>query len=115
MSREEAAKEIAAAARLGIKYIGLGEIEYPERLRETDDAPPLLAVRGELAALAKPAVAMVGSRNASMAGTRLAATLARELGEAGFVIVSGLARGIDSASHRRLPPNRYRRRARGRP
>ena len=100
VSREEAAKEISAAGKLGVKYIGLGEIEYPALLRETEDAPPLLAVRGDIEALAKPAIAMVGSRNASMAGTRLAGTLARELGEAGFVVVSGLARGIDSASHR---------------
>jgi DNA processing protein len=100
VSREQAAREIAAAAKLGVKYIGLGEIEYPALLRETDDAPPLLAVRGNIEALAKPAVALVGSRNASLAGTRLAAKLARELGEAGFIVVSGLARGIDSSAHR---------------
>lgn len=100
VSREQAAHEIAAAAKLGVKYIGLGEIEYPALLRETEDAPPLLAVRGNVEALAKPAVALVGSRNASLAGARLAARLARELGEAGFIVVSGLARGIDSAAHR---------------
>ena len=65
-----------------------------------DDAPPLLAVRGKLAALALPMVAIVGSRNASAAGMQFAERLARELGEAGFVIVSGLARGIDAAAHR---------------
>jgi DNA processing protein len=100
VSREQAAREIAAAAKLGVKYIGLGEIEYPPLLRETEDAPPLIAVRGNLETLTKPAVALVGSRNASLAGTRLAAKLARELGEAGFIVVSGLARGIDSAAHR---------------
>jgi DNA processing protein len=100
VSREEAAREISAAARLGVKYIGLGEIEYPALLRETDDAPPLLAIRGDVEALAKPAVALVGSRNASMAGTKLAGSIARDLGNAGFVVVSGLARGIDSAAHR---------------
>jgi DNA processing protein len=99
-SREEAADEIAAAAKLGVTFIGLGEAEYPARLRETGDAPPLLAVRGNIAALADAAVAMVGSRNASAAGARFAGHLARDLGEAGFVIVSGLARGIDGASHR---------------
>jgi DNA processing protein len=83
-----------------VKYVGLGEIEYPALLRETDDAPPLLAVRGDVEALAKPAVALVGSRNASMAGTKLAGSIARDLGEAGFIVVSGLARGIDSAAHR---------------
>lgn len=99
-SRDEAANEIAAAAGIGVKYIGLGEIEYPSLLRETDDAPPLLAARGNIAALNAPCVAMVGSRNASAAGTRFAGILARELGEAGFIVVSGLARGIDAACHR---------------
>jgi DNA processing protein len=99
-SRAEAADEIAAAAKLGVTFVGLGEAEYPARLRETGDAPPLLAVRGNIAALADPAVAMVGSRNASAAGARFAGHLARDLGGAGFVVVSGLARGIDGASHR---------------
>ena len=65
-----------------------------------DDAPPLLAVRGNIAALARPMVAIVGARNASAAGVKFAERIARELGEAGFVIASGLARGIDAAAHR---------------
>jgi DNA processing protein len=65
-----------------------------------DDAPPLLAVRGNAAALVMPTVAMVGARNASGAAMRFAERLARELGEAGFVIASGLARGVDAAAHR---------------
>ena len=65
-----------------------------------DDAPPLLAARGKLAALALPMVAIVGARNASAAGMRFAERLARELGSAGFAIASGLARGIDAAAHR---------------
>jgi len=65
-----------------------------------DDAPPLIAVRGELAALARPTVAIVGARNASAAGIKFAERLARELGEAGLVVASGLARGIDAAAHR---------------
>jgi DNA processing protein len=64
------------------------------------DAPPVIAVRGELASLARPIVAMVGSRNASGAGMKFTERLARELGDAGLVIVSGLARGIDAAAHR---------------
>jgi DNA processing protein len=100
VSRDEALREIEAAAKLGVRYVGLGEIEYPPLLREADMAPPLIAVRGNLEALARPAIGMVGSRNASMAGIRLATTLARDLGEAGFIVVSGLARGIDAASHR---------------
>jgi DNA processing protein len=65
-----------------------------------DDAPPLLAVRGHLPALAMPAVAVVGSRNASAAGMKLTQIFARGLSEAGFAVVSGLARGIDAAAHR---------------
>src|SRR5664279_6448260 len=65
-----------------------------------DDAPPLLAVRGKLAVLTRPLVAIVGSRNASAAGVKFAERLARDLGAAGFGIVSGLARGIDAAAHR---------------
>jgi DNA processing protein len=99
-TREEAEAELAAAARMGVRYVALGEQEYPPRLRETEDAPPLLAVRGRLAALTQPAVALVGSRNASAAGLRLAAILARDLCDAGYVVVSGLARGIDAAAHR---------------
>jgi DNA processing protein len=65
-----------------------------------DDAPPLLGVRGALDLLMRPMIAVVGSRNASGAGLKFAGSLARDLGEAGFVIASGLARGIDQAAHR---------------
>jgi DNA processing protein len=98
--REEVEAELKEAARLGVRYVALGEAEYPKLLREIDDPPPLLAVRGNGEIFSKPAIAMVGARNASVAGTRYAAQLARELGEAGFVVISGLARGIDSAAHR---------------
>ena len=99
-TREEAEAEIAAAAEIGVRFVALGEAEYPPRLRETEDAPPLLAVSGRDDLLIRPVVAVVGARNASMAGMRFAGTLARGLGEAGFVVASGLARGIDSAAHR---------------
>jgi DNA processing protein len=99
-SQADAERELAAARALGIALIALGEPDYPRRLQMIDDAPPLLAVRGNTAALNLPMVAMVGARNASAAGIRVAERLARELGEAGFVIVSGLARGIDAAAHR---------------
>jgi DNA processing protein len=99
-SAEEAERELAAARRMGISLIALGEPDYPRRLQAIDDAPPLLAVRGRVAVLAEPAVAMVGSRNASAAGLTIAERLARDLGEAGFIVVSGLARGIDAAAHR---------------
>ena len=80
--------------------VAQGEAEYPARLAAIFDAPPLLAVRGCIACLAAPMVAIVGSRNASGAGMKFAEFLARQLGEAGLVIVSGLARGIDAAAHR---------------
>ncbi|MEX0590716.1 MAG: DNA-processing protein DprA, partial [Xanthobacteraceae bacterium] len=99
-SKAEAEAEIAMAAKMGVRFVAIGEADYPPRLRETDDAPPLLAVRGQFKSLTQPAVALVGSRNASAAGSRFAAVLARDLGQAGFVIVSGLARGIDAAAHR---------------
>src|SRR5205814_8442217 len=73
---------------------------YPPRLAVLDDAPPLLGVRGAQEVLIRPVIAIVGSRNASGAGLKFAGTLARDLGEAGFVIASGLARGIDQAAHR---------------
>ena len=80
--------------------MALGEPDYPRRLQMIDDAPPLLAVRGRTAALDRPMVAIVGARNASAAGVRFAERLARDLGDAGFAVVSGLARGIDAAAHR---------------
>ena len=97
---DEARTEVAAAARIGVRFVALGERDYPPLLRETADAPPLLAVRGQPDVLTRPAVAIVGSRNASAAGSRFASMLAHDLGEAGFVVVSGLARGIDAAAHR---------------
>jgi DNA processing protein len=98
--RDEAREELDAAARLNVAFVALGEDDYPARLAEIDDAPPLLAVRGKAAALEAPMIAIVGSRNASAAGARLAEQLAQDLGAAGLVVVSGLARGIDAAAHR---------------
>jgi DNA processing protein len=99
-TRGEAEREIAAASEAGVTFVALGEPGYPQRLAMIDDAPPLIAVRGELSALARPTVAIVGARNASAAGIKFAERLARELGEAGLVVASGLARGIDGAAHR---------------
>ena len=96
----EARAELAAARSMGVTFVALGEPNYPYRLRMIDDAPPLLAVRGKFAALTLPLVAIVGSRNGSAAGVKFTERLARELGEAGFGVVSGLARGIDAAAHR---------------
>jgi DNA processing protein len=99
-SAADAEAELKAAAKSGIRFVTIGEDDYPPRLRETDDAPPMLAVRGRVETLTRPAIALVGSRNASAAGIRFAAVLARDMGQAGFIVVSGLARGIDAASHR---------------
>jgi len=99
-SRDDAETEFKAARARAIEFVALGEPDYPSRLQMIDDAPPLLAVRGRLEILARPLVAIVGSRNASAAGAKFAQTLARNLGDAGFGIVSGLARGIDAAAHR---------------
>jgi DNA processing protein len=98
--RDRAEREIKAARALDVVFVALGEPEYPPCLQAIYDAPPLIAVRGNLAALAAPMVAIVGARNASAAGAKFAERLARELGAAGFGIVSGLARGIDAAAHR---------------
>src|ERR1700722_8699192 len=99
-SEADARAELAASEKLGVRLIAPGEAGYPPRLAALDDAPPLLGVRGALDVLMRPAIAIVGSRNASGAGLKFAGTLARDLGEAGFVIASGLARGIDQAAHR---------------
>jgi DNA processing protein len=99
-SRQQAEREIDAADKLGAVFVAVGEADYPHRLQMIDDAPPLLAMRGNRAVLAAPTVAIVGSRNASAAGLKITQQIARGLGTAGFATVSGLARGIDAAAHR---------------
>jgi DNA processing protein len=99
-ARRDAEREFAAIRALGGGILIEGEAGYPECLAAIPDAPPLLTWRGDLSLLEAPAIAIVGARNASAGGRRMAETLALELGEAGFVIVSGLARGIDAAAHR---------------
>ncbi|WP_232629795.1 DNA-processing protein DprA [Methylobacterium sp. Leaf118] len=99
-TRAEAEREMAAAARLGVRFLAMGEAAYPKSLHATDTAPPLIALRGAASALAGPAIAVVGSRNASAAGLAMTERLALGLGQAGLVVVSGLARGIDARAHR---------------
>src|ERR1700736_6258067 len=99
-SEEDARNELAASQRLGVSLLAPGEAGYPPRLATLDDAPPLLGVRGAEAVLMRPIIGVVGSRHASGAGLKFAGALSRDLGEAGFVIASGLARGIDQAAHR---------------
>jgi DNA processing protein len=99
-SRAEAERELDAARALGLALIALGEPDYPPLLQAIDDPPPLIAVAGVASALARPVVAVAGSRNASAVGLKMAERLAREFGAAGFAVASGLARGIDAAAHR---------------
>jgi DNA processing protein len=99
-SEADAQAELEASARMGVHLIAPGEAGYPTRLTELDDAPPLLGVRGVIDAMMRPMIAIVGSRNASAAGLKFAQVLARDLSDAGFVVASGLARGIDQAAHR---------------
>lgn len=98
-SRAEIEREIGRVEKLGARYLFLGQGLYPLLLAELETAPPALIVKGDPALLDRPAVALVGARNASAAACRFARILSQALGAAGTVIVSGLARGIDSAAH----------------
>lgn len=99
-SHADAEREMELAHRHGAGFVGIGEPDYPPFLRKIDGAPPLLAMKGNRAAAGDVAVGIVGSRNASIAGAKFAGMLARDLGASGYVVVSGLARGIDTAAHR---------------
>jgi len=99
-SRQDAEREIEASRKLGATLVAIGEADYPRRLQMIDDPPPLIAIRGRVSVFAMPQVAIVGSRNASAGGVKLTQRIAHGLSEAGFAIVSGLARGIDAAAHR---------------
>ena len=103
-SRGAAEREMAAVERVGARLVAWGEPDYPVALAATDDAPPLLSLRGNAALLARPAIAVVGARNASANGRRFARDLALQLGGRGLVVVSGLARGIDAAAHQGALP-----------
>ena len=91
--------EIAAVKRAGARYIFHDSPDYPPLLAMAEGAPPILIARGHSAMAQKPAVAMVGARNSSAAAMKLARNFAQTLAEAGYVVVSGLARGIDGAAH----------------
>ncbi|MBA3666473.1 MAG: DNA-protecting protein DprA [Sphingomonas sp.] len=94
-----AEREIAAVGKAGARFLALGQGLYPRALAELENAPPLVTAKGRLELLDRPMVAIVGARNASAAACRFARGLAHELGQEGVSIVSGLARGIDSAAH----------------
>ena len=99
-TRDMAEREMERAAREKACFIGMGEPDYPPALRSIDYPPPLICVKGNPGVLTQNAVAIVGSRNASVNGMRLTGRLASELGLAGYAIVSGLARGIDAIAHK---------------
>ncbi len=96
---DEVEREVARLRKLGGQFLVWGQAGYPPLLALLDDAPPVIGVLGDPAALARRAVALVGSRNASINGQRMAENLAGELAGAAVVVVSGMARGVDAAAH----------------
>lgn len=98
-SRSEIEREIERGARMGAVFVAMGEPDYPKMLAAIPAAPPVIAMMGRVEIASRPAIAMVGARNASATGMLMAERLAGELGRAGFTIVSGLARGIDTKAH----------------
>jgi DNA processing protein len=96
---EDIAAEMEAGERIGARLIVLGDADYPDMLAAVDPPPPLLWALGDASLMARPCIAVVGARIASAGGQRIARGLSQQLGEAGHVVVSGLARGIDAAAH----------------
>ena len=92
-------REVEGVRKAGARYLFHDQPSYPPLLAELDSAPPILVVRGDASLAARPGVAIVGARNASAAAVKLARDFASALSEAGLVVVSGLARGIDGAAH----------------
>jgi DNA processing protein len=99
-TRAEAEREIVATTRAGAQFLAWLEPDYPMPLAAIEDAPPLITIRGDASQVSRRCIGVVGARNASANGRAFAESLARDLGQAGFVIVSGLARGIDAAAHK---------------
>ncbi|HHN67682.1 MAG TPA: DNA-protecting protein DprA [Thermopetrobacter sp.] len=96
---QRAEADLEAAAAAGARFVARGEAGYPPLLRHTDDPPPLICIKGRAELAEMPLLAIVGARNASLAGLNMARRLAAEIGAEGYGIVSGLARGIDTAAH----------------
>lgn len=101
---EEIEQEFERGERLGARLLVLGEPDYPPALAAVDPPPPVLWTRGDASLLSREGIAIVGARVASAGGLRIARGLAQQLGEAGHVVVSGLARGIDGAAHQGALP-----------
>lgn len=100
-SRSAAQKEFELARRQNIRLLAFDDPEYPENLRAAEDAPPVIYVRGQITCLRQPlSLSIVGARNASLNGRKLASQISCELTSQGIMIVSGMARGIDTAAHK---------------
>jgi DNA processing protein len=91
--------ELRDARSMGARLISEDSADYPSGLRDLPDAPPFLWAMGDVRHLQRPMIAMVGARNASSLGTRMARKLAADLAKEGYVVVSGMARGVDTAAH----------------
>ncbi|MBA4009725.1 MAG: DNA-protecting protein DprA [Erythrobacter sp.] len=98
-SAQSIEREVVAVRQAGARYLFHDQPDYPALLAELDNAPPIVTCRGRLALASAPCVALVGARNASAAAVKLARDFGAALAEAGFTVVSGLARGIDGAAH----------------
>ena len=96
---DAAERELERIEKYGAHLIAFDDPLYPALLRQCDDAPPLITVLGDPQILSRPALGVVGARNASLAGRKMAESLSQKTGAGGYTIVSGLARGIDSAAH----------------
>ncbi|MGB0959350.1 MAG: DNA-processing protein DprA [Halocynthiibacter sp.] len=97
--RKAADAELKSGAQAGAILLFYGDAHYPKALMKLSDPPPAIWAKGDLSHLARPIVALIGARNASSNGMRMAGLLAKTLGEAGYVVASGLARGIDTSAH----------------
>lgn len=93
------AREMNLVEKQGARHVFLDDPDYPVLLAHLDNAPPVMCVKGHLGLLSRPAIAMVGARNASAGACRFARELAFQLGQVDITVVSGLARGIDTAAH----------------
>lgn len=98
-STEIAEREMARVAELGARHVFSDDVDYSPLLREVEAPPPVLIVRGDAAMLRRPCIAIVGARNASAIACRFARQLANDLAQRGVTVVSGLARGVDTAAH----------------
>jgi DNA processing protein len=97
--RDEAERDLERADELGARFVARDEPDYPPLLRHIDQAPPLLCLKGRAELFAMPAVAVVGTRSASALGRKFAREISLALGKSGLLVVSGLARGIDTVAH----------------